>query len=148
MLITSALLFIAMREIWGWSLATAGAVAGAFVIVDASFFAANLAKVAGGGYVPLVLAALVYGVMYIWHLGASAVFARLQEQTRAARARLRADDHHRIGAVGQQLAAADGAGVGARLLARLGPFRVHGAPGHPGAATAGPSTRLDDRPVR
>ncbi len=81
MLITSALLFIAMREIWGWSLAAAGAVAGAFVIVDASFFAANLAKVAEGGYVPLVLAALVYGVMYIWHLGASAVFARLQEQT-------------------------------------------------------------------
>jgi KUP system potassium uptake protein len=81
MLITSALLFIAMREIWGWSLATAGAVAGAFVIVDASFFAANLAKVAEGGYVPLVLAALVYGVMYIWHLGAAAVFARLQEQT-------------------------------------------------------------------
>jgi KUP system potassium uptake protein len=31
--------------------------------------------------VPLVLAALVYGVMYIWHLGAAAVFARLQEQT-------------------------------------------------------------------
>src|SRR5258708_30353747 len=81
MLITSALLFIAMREIWGWSLATAGTVAGAFVIVDASFFAANLAKVAEGGYVPLVLAALVYGVMYIWHLGAAAVFARLQEQT-------------------------------------------------------------------
>ena len=81
MLITSALLFIGMREIWGWSLATAGAVAGAFVIVDASFFAANLAKVAEGGYVPLVLAALVYGVMYIWHLGAAAVFARLQEQT-------------------------------------------------------------------
>jgi len=81
MLITSALLFIAMREIWGWSLAAAGAVAGALVVVDAGFFAANLAKVAEGGYVPLVLAALVYGVMYIWHLGAAAVFARLQEQT-------------------------------------------------------------------
>jgi K+ transporter len=84
MLITSALLFIAMREIWGWSLAAAGAVAGAFVIVDASFFAANLAKVAEGGYVPLVLAALVYGVMYIWHLGAAAVIARLEEQTEPA----------------------------------------------------------------
>jgi KUP system potassium uptake protein len=81
MLITSALLFIAMREIWGWSLAAAGVVAGAFIIVDASFFAANLAKVAEGGYVPLVLAALVYSAMYIWHLGAAAVFARLQEQT-------------------------------------------------------------------
>ena len=80
MLITSALLFIAMQEIWGWSLILAGAVAGAFVVVDASFFAANLTKVAEGGYVPLVLAGLVYGLMYIWHRGAAAVMARLQEQ--------------------------------------------------------------------
>jgi KUP system potassium uptake protein len=81
MLITSALLFIAMREIWGWNLVLAGAVAGAFVVVDASFFAANLAKVAEGGYVPLVLAGLVYGLMYVWHRGRVAVLARLQEQT-------------------------------------------------------------------
>jgi KUP system potassium uptake protein len=80
MLITSVLLFIAMREIWGWNLMAAGAVAGVFVVVDASFFTANLAKVADGGYVPLVLAALVYGLMLVWHLGASAVAARLQEQ--------------------------------------------------------------------
>jgi KUP system potassium uptake protein len=80
MLLTSALLFIAMREVWGWSLAASGAAAGAFMIVDASFFMANLAKVAEGGYVPLVLAALVYGVMVIWHLGAAAVSVRLQEQ--------------------------------------------------------------------
>jgi KUP system potassium uptake protein len=81
MLLTSALLFIAMREIWGWSVLLAGAVAGAFVVVDTSFFAANLTKVAEGGYVPLALAALVYGAMYIWHLGAAAVLVRLQEQT-------------------------------------------------------------------
>ena len=80
MLMTSALLFIAMREVWRWSMAAAGGVAGAFMVVDASFFAANLAKVADGGYVPLVLAALVYGVMLIWHLGAAAVTVRLQEQ--------------------------------------------------------------------
>jgi len=80
MLLTSALLFIAMREIWGWSLAAAGAVAGAFIVVDASFFAANLAKVAQGGYVPILLAAFVYGIMLIWHLGAVAVSARLQEE--------------------------------------------------------------------
>jgi KUP system potassium uptake protein len=80
MLLTSALLFIAMREIWRWSMAAAGAVAGTFALVDATFSAANLAKVAEGGYVPLVLAALVYGVMLVWHLGAAAVSARLQEQ--------------------------------------------------------------------
>jgi len=79
MLMTSALLFMAMREIWGWSPIAAGAVAGTFFLVDAAFFAANITKVAEGGYVPLVLAALVYGVMLIWHLGATAVAARLQE---------------------------------------------------------------------
>jgi KUP system potassium uptake protein len=81
MLMTSGLLFIAMREIWHWNLAAAGAVAGAFIVVDGSFLAANLAKVLEGGYVPLILASLVYGVMLIWHLGAAAVARRLQEQT-------------------------------------------------------------------
>src|SRR5205807_972055 len=65
MLMTSVLLFIAMREIWGWNIAAAGVVAGVFMLVDAGFFAANFAKVAQGGYVPLILGALVYGVMLI-----------------------------------------------------------------------------------
>src|SRR5260370_19921002 len=79
MLMTSALLFIAMREIWGWGLVTAGAVAGIFMLVDAGVFAANFAKVAQGGYVPLILASLVYGVLLIWHVGATAVSARLPD---------------------------------------------------------------------
>ena len=60
-----------------------------FMIVDASFFAANLAKLLDGGYVPLLLAALVYGVMWIWHRGVAAVHARDRRRTDAAR-RLRA----------------------------------------------------------
>jgi KUP system potassium uptake protein len=79
MLMTSALLFIAMREVWRWSRLAAGAVAGIFIFVDAAFVAANLAKIADGGYVPLTLAALVYGIMLLWHSGAQAVSARLQE---------------------------------------------------------------------
>jgi len=79
MLATSVLLFMAMRAIWGWSVAKAGAVAGGFLIVDLAFFTANLSKIAAGGYVPLMLAAFVYGAMLIWHRGAEAVSARLQE---------------------------------------------------------------------
>ncbi len=81
MLATSALLFIAMREIWGWSFIRAGAIAGLFIIVDTAFFTANLSKIASGGYVPLLLAGLAYGIMIIWHSGAKAVSARLQEST-------------------------------------------------------------------
>ena len=78
MLMTSVLLFIAMREIWGWGLPAAGAVAGAFLIVDSAFFAANMAKVFAGGYVPLLLASMVYAVMWLWHRGAKAVHDQVQ----------------------------------------------------------------------
>lgn len=79
MLMTSALLFIAMREVWHWSLPAAGAVAGCFILVDSGFVAANSMKIADGGYVPLLLAAAVYGVMWIWHRGAQAEAARVQD---------------------------------------------------------------------
>ena len=80
MLITSVLLFIAMREVWNWPVWAAGAVAAVFVFIDGCFFAANMAKVFQGGWVPLLLASLVYGVMWIWHRGAAAVQARVEAE--------------------------------------------------------------------
>src|SRR5262252_6335661 len=74
---TSVLLFIAMREIWGWSPVKAGAVALVFLVVDFGFFTANVTKVLEGGYVPLLMAVAVYGIMWIWHRGTSAVRARV-----------------------------------------------------------------------
>jgi len=79
MLMTSFLLFFAMREIWRWSLAASAALAGVFVVIDAGFFAANSTKIAEGGYVPLLLAAVVYGIMLFWHRGTVAVAERLAE---------------------------------------------------------------------
>jgi len=79
MLMTSVLLFIAMREIWRWSVPVAGALAGLFLIVDAAFFSANVVKIAEGGYVPLLLAGCVYFVMVVWHVGAAAVSGRVHE---------------------------------------------------------------------
>ncbi len=73
MLMTSYLLFIAMREIWHWSKWTSGALAGLFLVIDAGFFTANSMKIAEGGYVPLLLAAAVYSVMLIWHRGSVTV---------------------------------------------------------------------------
>jgi KUP system potassium uptake protein len=79
MLMTSCLLFIAMREIWRWNLAASAAVAGLFMIVDAGFFAANSLKIADGGYVPLLLAAAVCTVMLVWHRGMVAVANSLEQ---------------------------------------------------------------------
>jgi len=79
MLMTSVLLFLAMREILGWSMVTACAVAIPLIIVDATFVVSNMLKVADGGYIPLLLAGAVYSVMMIWHRGAAAVAARVAE---------------------------------------------------------------------
>ena len=78
MLMTSVLLFIAMREVWKWPVGAAAAVAACFILIDGSFFFANMAKVMQGGWVPLLLASIVYGVMWIWHRGAAEVQKRVE----------------------------------------------------------------------
>ena len=70
MLMTSVLLFIAMREHLRWSLAASAAVSGCFILVDSAFFLANSAKIVEGGYVPLAIAGAIYGLMWVWHTGA------------------------------------------------------------------------------
>lgn len=80
MIMTSGLLFVAMREVWHWSLPASLAIAGAFFIVDLSFLTANLAKVLEGGYVPLLLAAAVYAVMLIWHRGVTAASRTIRDK--------------------------------------------------------------------
>jgi KUP system potassium uptake protein len=60
MLLTSVLMFIAMREVWRWSLSLSLAMAGLFVVVDGSFVAANLVKFFEGGWIPLVVASVLF----------------------------------------------------------------------------------------
>jgi KUP system potassium uptake protein len=84
MLMTSCLLFVAMREIWQWNLWASAATAGLFIVVDAGFFAANSLKIAEGGYVPLLLAAAVYGLMLVWHRGTLAVAQSMEQAAVAA----------------------------------------------------------------
>jgi KUP system potassium uptake protein len=81
MLLTSLLMFIAMREVWGWSLPLSIAVAGLFVIVDLSFVAANMMKVVEGGWVPLVVGATLYFVMSTWRQGRVALARKLERDT-------------------------------------------------------------------
>lgn len=79
MLATSALLFIALREIWHWSVLRTGSIIGIFLIIDSAFFTANLSKFMEGGYIPIIFAIFVYGIMFIWHLGTKAISERLSE---------------------------------------------------------------------
>jgi KUP system potassium uptake protein len=81
MLLTTALLYYAMRECWRWSAAAALSTAGAFLLVDGGFFAANLLKIADGGWIPLAFGAVVFVVMTTWHAGIEAVRRQAVSQT-------------------------------------------------------------------
>jgi KUP system potassium uptake protein len=71
---TLFLLVAAYRWRWAtWKLVTAGAVFGA---VELGYFGANLTKIISGGWLPLVIAALVVTVMTTWQAGRRIVTAR------------------------------------------------------------------------
>src|ERR1700678_104370 len=77
MLLTTILLYRAMRDVWRWPPAVAAAVAGLFVCVDGSFFLANLLKIADGGWLPLTFAAILFLIMITWRTGLDAIRASL-----------------------------------------------------------------------
>ena len=79
MLLTTALLYIAMRDIWRWPLLGALLVGGIFLLIDGAFFAANLLKLSQGGWIPLVFGVVVFTIMTTWHRGIRAVAAKLAE---------------------------------------------------------------------
>jgi KUP system potassium uptake protein len=81
MLLTSMLMFLTMREVWGWSLWLSVLVAGLFVIVDLSFVTANMMKVIEGGWVPLVVGGILFFLMSTWHRGRVALAAQLGRDT-------------------------------------------------------------------
>jgi KUP system potassium uptake protein len=81
MLLTSVLIFLTMREVWGWSLPLAAGVAGIFVAIDLSFVAANMMKVIEGGWVPLAVAAILFAAMSTWWRGRSALAHKLERDT-------------------------------------------------------------------
>ena len=73
MLLTTMLLFYAMRDAWRWKPATALLISGAFLLIDLAFFGANLLKIHEGGWIPLVLGLLILMVMTTWRRGIDAV---------------------------------------------------------------------------
>jgi KUP system potassium uptake protein len=83
MLLTTVLLYRAMRDIWQWPAAVAVAVAGVFLIVDGSFFLANLLKIAEGGWLPLTFAAILFVIMITWRKGTEGIRTALEQPPQA-----------------------------------------------------------------
>ena len=79
MAITACLLYLAMRELWGWSILRAGPISLLFLSIDSMFLTANLTKVVEGGWLPLAIGAFVFTIMRMWMRGNDVVLAKLAQ---------------------------------------------------------------------
>lgn len=81
MVITTILLSVAMIKLWNWSKPVVFFVISFFLIIDLSFWGANLLKVFQGGWVPLTMGAAIYFLMTTWHNGRKNLLNKIHEQT-------------------------------------------------------------------
>jgi KUP system potassium uptake protein len=79
MTITTLLALVVARYQWRWRVPWVVLVGALLLTVDLAFFSANLVKVAYGGWFPLALGALVFGVMNSWRLGRERVNREIQQ---------------------------------------------------------------------
>ncbi|MGZ8401725.1 MAG: potassium transporter Kup [Hyphomicrobium sp.] len=69
MVVTAAMAFVVIWRVWGWSPLSAGLLIAPFLVIDATFLAANLLKFVEGGWLPLAFAGALSTVMYTWQHG-------------------------------------------------------------------------------
>ena len=79
MLVTTALLAIVARRLWGWSVALTTVVIGFFLTIDLAFFAANVVKIPDGGWFPLLVGAITFTLMSTWRRGRQIILERTSE---------------------------------------------------------------------
>ncbi|MDN4982897.1 potassium transporter Kup [Bradyrhizobium arachidis] len=61
--------FVVIWKLWNWKAATAAAVILPFVMVDMTFFSANLLKLLEGAWVPLLFGVAMAGTIWTWRRG-------------------------------------------------------------------------------
>ena len=79
MSITTILALFVARNQWGWHLPLLIVVGACLLIIDLSFFSANLLKIEAGGWFPLVLGLGVFIVMTTWRRGRELVVREIKQ---------------------------------------------------------------------
>ena len=66
MTVTTIAYFMVLRRVFHWRPLAAWTICGLFMVIDAAFLASNLAKIVSGAWFPLILAAFVFSIYWIW----------------------------------------------------------------------------------
>jgi len=80
-LCTSVLAMLVFRRIFGWAWPLVLAVFVPLATLDAAFFISNVLKIPDGGWVPLVLGAMLFVMMTTWKRGRDLLFARFRQDS-------------------------------------------------------------------
>ncbi|WP_354678109.1 potassium transporter Kup [Cupriavidus plantarum] len=79
MLITTFLAGFVMRSVWKWNPVFVTLLSAGFLLVDLTFFSANLLKVAEGGWFPLLMGSAAFFLLMTWYSGRKLLRARSLE---------------------------------------------------------------------
>lgn len=78
--VTTVLFYLVARQKWRWSKLKAGFICGFFLMIDLSFWGANLVKVLDGGWVPLAVGILIFIMMTTWKKGRKLLGQRIRDE--------------------------------------------------------------------
>jgi KUP system potassium uptake protein len=80
MSITTVLVFIVIRKLWGWGWVRSGLLIAFLLAIDVTFFSANAMKIEEGGWVPLVFGLGIFILMTTWKKGRLLLQERLDSK--------------------------------------------------------------------
>ena len=80
MVITTMLAYLVARGSWGASRVMAGSLAGAFLVIESGFLAANFTKILQGGWFPLAVGVIIYVLLSTWKQGRALLAVRFRER--------------------------------------------------------------------
>ena len=81
MVITTVLMFFAMRDQWKWNKVAVYLITAGLLVVDLMFFLANIYKIWDGGWLPLLVGLIGFTIMSTWSTGRSNLIERLRDST-------------------------------------------------------------------
>ena len=78
MVTTTLLLYMVSQNLWKWPMAASVGLCSCFLVVDLTFFAANIIKIPAGGWFPLVVGCVLFTILTTWYRGRSILGRAMQ----------------------------------------------------------------------
>jgi len=79
MFISTLMIGVLTARVWNWPKWRVYLVTGTFIIVDGAYLSSNLIKIPEGGWLPLLVAAVIFVLLTTWAKGRELMIARLRE---------------------------------------------------------------------